>query len=318
MSGPSIQEKRRLGGTGLSVTSVCVGTSPLASVPRLYGYEVDDEQARRALDAFFDGPFTFLDTSNNYGDGLAERRIGEALAARGGTPDGFVIATKVDADKAGIFDAQRVRDSASESMSRLGLDRLPLVYLHDPEKHITFEQAMAKGGAVEGLLGLRDEGLVGSIGIAGGPVDEMSKYVRSGVFEVLLTHNRFTLLDRSAGPLIEECTARGIAVVNAAPYGGGLLARGPDAHPKYAYGLGSDAAVLAAREMEAVCAAAGVPLAAAALQFSLREPAIESTVVGVSRAERIAETERLANWPIPDGLWDELDALCPPAEYWIG
>src|SRR5690606_38766569 len=105
-------------------------------------------------------------------------------------PDGFVLATKADADPVtGDFSGERVRRSVEESLERLGLDHVPLMYLHDPEFHITFEQAMAPGGPVEALIALREEGVIGHIGIAGGPIDLMRRYVRTGVFEVVLSHN---------------------------------------------------------------------------------------------------------------------------------
>jgi D-threo-aldose 1-dehydrogenase len=155
---------RPFGRTGLAVTPICIGTSPLASMPGLYGYSVDAERAEATVEAVFDGPFTFLDTSNNYGAGSAEERIGAVLRRRGGVPDGFVLATKVDADpETGDFSGERVRRSADESLTRLGVESVPVLYLHDPEYHLTFEEAMAPRGAVEALVSLRDEGVTATI-----------------------------------------------------------------------------------------------------------------------------------------------------------
>src|SRR5919206_3440116 len=162
---------RPFGRTGLAVTPICIGTSPLASMPALYGYAVDAERAEATVEAVLDGPLRFLDTSNNYGGGSAEERIGAVLRRRGGLPRGFVLATKVDPDpQTGDFSGDRVRRSAEESLTRLGLDNVPVLYLHDPEFHLTFEQAMAPGGAVEALVELRDEGTAAHIGVAGGDI----------------------------------------------------------------------------------------------------------------------------------------------------
>jgi D-threo-aldose 1-dehydrogenase len=136
-----------LGATGLRITELCIGTSPLASMPQLYGYEVTEERAVATVDAVLDGPVTFIDTSNGYGhDGSAERRIGVALGKRGGLPPGAVLATKVDPDpRTGDFSGARVRASLAESLERLGLERIQLLHLHDPER-IGFDEAIAPGG----------------------------------------------------------------------------------------------------------------------------------------------------------------------------
>lgn len=309
---------RELGGTGIRVTEICIGGSPLGSAEQLYGHGTTDEQAIETVLAGFDSSFNFLDTSNNYGEGRSEQRIGAAIARRGGLPDGFVLATKVDAHpETRAFDGQRVRQSFDESRQRLGIPAYPLLHLHDPEAHLTFEQAMAPGGAVAELVAMKQEGAVGAIGIAGGTVSAMLDYVRTGLFDVLLTHNRFTLLDRSADALIDEAAARGMGVLNAAPFGGGLLAKGPDGNGRYAYGMGSEVQVERAARMLEASQRAGVPLAAAALQFSTRDPRIHSTVVGVSAPERIAQLEALLRVDVPQELWEELEALTPGPEHWI-
>jgi D-threo-aldose 1-dehydrogenase len=309
---------RKLGATGLEVTEVCIGTSPLASMPELYGYAVGDGQAEATIRAVLDGPFNFIDTSNNYGGGSAERRIGAVLRAVGGLPAGFVLATKVDADPVtGEFSGERVRRSVAESLERLGLDRVQLMYLHDPEYHLEFDEAMAPGGPVRALAALRDSGVLGHLGVAGGLVPLMRQFIGTGEFEVVLSHNRFSLADRSAAPLMDEAAERGVAVVNAAPYGGGMLAKGPDAQPRYAYRETPEAIRDAVRSMQRACAEAGVPLEAAALQFSLRDPRVASTVVGVSAPSRVDRTAALAALPIPEPLWAELDALAPPEHLWL-
>jgi D-threo-aldose 1-dehydrogenase len=311
-------DRRLLGRTGLSVSPVCIGTSPLASMPTLYGYEVAEERAEATILAAFRSPFNFMDTSNNYGGGAAERRIGRALAAAGGLPPGFVLATKVDADPAtGDFSGERVRRSVAESLERLGLDQAPLMYLHDPEYHLTFAEAMAPGGPVGALLDLRDRRLVGHLGIAGGPVGLMRDFIATDLFEVVLSHNRFTLIDRSAEPLMDDACERGVAFVNGAPYGGGILAKGPDVQPKYAYRPASDDVTRAVHAMQRACAAHGVSLPAAALQFSLRDPRVTATVVGVSEPARVDQVTALMSEQISDDLWAELDSLTVPSASWL-
>jgi D-threo-aldose 1-dehydrogenase len=308
-----------LGGTGLTVTALCVGTSPLANMPNLYGYEVSEARAVATIDAVLDSPaVNFIDTSNGYGaDGSAERRIGVALRNRGGLPAGTILATKVDPDpQTGDFSGTRVRVSLEESRRRLGLDHIELLHLHDPER-ITFEEATAPGGPVEALADLKRQGLVAHLGVAGGPVALMRRYLDTGLFEVVLTHNRYTLLDRSAEALFRAAHERGIGVLNAAPYGGGMLAKGPSRQAKYAYGERDDAIAAAAVAMGSAADRAGVPLAAAALQFSLRASFVDSTVVGMSSPERVRQTLDLASVPIPDELWAELETLVPAPGLWL-
>jgi len=309
---------RSLGSTGLAVTELCMGTSPLAGIPQLYGYDVTDERAIATVDAVLDSDIRFMDTSNGYGaHGEAEKRIGSALAARGGLPADFVLATKVDPDPlTGDFSGERVLASYEESLERLGVARVPLLYLHDPER-IPFDESIAPGGPVDALVRLRDEGRVDHIGVAGGPVDLLERYLDTGLFDVVLSHNRYTLLDRSAEGLFRSARERGIGVVNAAPYGGGMLAKGPDTQTKYGYGERDDRIADAARAMSAVCDRHGVPLAAAALQFSMRASFIDATVVGVSSPERVAQTLGFAALDIPQTVWSELAALTPAPEYWL-
>ena len=317
MSSPTLST-RGLGGTGLSVTPICFGTSPLASMPKLYGYDVDEERAVATIQAAFDSPVNFLDTSNGYGeDGTAERRIGAAIRQAGGLPGHVVLATKVDPDpRTGSFGGDRVRASLEESMERLGVDRIALLHLHDPER-ITFEEGVAPGGPVEALVDLRERGLVEHLGVAGGPVGLLQQYLDTGEFEVVLSHNRYTLLDRSAESLFRSAATAGLGVLNAAPYGGGMLAKGPGVQQKYAYDARDARVRQAAEAMEASCRRHDVPLAAAALQFSLRSEVITSTVVGVSSPQRIEQTLELAAVPIPDELWDELEQAVPPRDLWL-
>ena len=302
---------RPFGNTGLQVTALAVGLAPLANMPKTFGYEVPVDQAVETLHAIFRSPINFLDTAASYGDGESERRIGLVLHEYGEVPEGYVLATKVDRDlETRDYSGDQVRRSLDRSLQLLGLERLQLVYLHDPE-YTTFENVMSRRGPLEVLLRFRDEGVIEHIGVAGGPIDLMIRYVETGAFEAVITHNRYTLLNRSAEPLLETAHRRGLAVVNAAPYGGGILARGPREFPRYSYLPASQDLLDRATRMETICRRAGVPLAAAALQFSLRDPRIVSTIVGISRPERVEQLVDLARHPISDQMWAELEAVGP-------
>ena len=306
---PDSLVRHPLGSTGLQVTPICIGTAPLGSMPETFAYAVPEERALTTIRAFFAGPFNFLDTAASYGDGESERRIGIVLHKPGGLPPGFVLATKADRDlQTGDFSGAQMRRSVERSLCLLGLEQLQLVYLHDPE-HISFEEAMQPGGPVEVLRHCQEEGLFAHLGVAGGPIDLMIRFVETGLFEAAISHNRFTLLNREADPFWDVCMRRGVAAVNAAPYGSGMLAKGPGAYPRYMYGQASPDLLRRPQPMEETCKRYGVPLAAAALQFSLPDPRITSTIVGMTRPERITETLQLAQQPIPDERWTELNSI---------
>jgi D-threo-aldose 1-dehydrogenase len=301
--------RRPLGRTGLSVSPICVGCAPLGNMPETFEYSVSKQRAFDTLRAVFKSPLNFLDTAASYGDGESERRIGEVLEEMGGLPENYVLATKADRDlETGNFSGEQMRRSVERSLRLLGLDRLQLVFLHDPE-HETYEHMMAPGGPVEVLLGLKDEGVIEHVGVAGGPIDLMIRFVETDLFEAVITHNRYTLVNRTAGPLLDMAAEREVAALNAAPYGSGILAKGPDAYARYEYKEAPQEMVESVRAMERACREFGVPLPAAALQFSLRDPRVVSTVVGISRPERVGQTLELAAHPIPDELWPMLDSF---------
>ena len=208
---------RPLGSTGLTVSAVCAGGSGIGGMPAVFGYNVTRREAVDLVLRVFDSPLTWIDTSNGYSDGESELRIGMGIKAYGGLPDGFLVATKVDA-RSKDYSGARVRASVAESKERLGLEELPLVHLHDPEFH-DFESMREAT-----LRQLRADGEIEHVGLAGGNTAELGRYLDLGGFEVLLVHNRWSLVDHSAGALIQRATEDGIAVINAAIYGGGILA----------------------------------------------------------------------------------------------
>ncbi|SPH24725.1 D-threo-aldose 1-dehydrogenase [Defluviimonas aquaemixtae] len=303
-------DKVPLGKSGLSVTPLCFGTSGLGDMPDTYGYSVGEERAQATVRAIFDGPVNFLDTSNNYGFGRSEERIGAVIRERGGLPDGFVLSTKLDRDiETGRFDAARVRQSIEESLSRLGLDTVPLLHLHDPEHARDLGEITGSGGALDELFKLKEEGVARAVGLAMGRIDVMFPILRERPFDALISHNRFTILNRSAAEMFDHAHDRGIAILNAAPYAGGVLAKGSAKMPRVTYQVASDEDLAPVRRVEAICARYGIVPGALALQFSMKDPRITSTIAGVSKPERVTQTLEWAQQPIPETVWEEVSAL---------
>src|SRR5581483_6987031 len=200
------------------------------------------------------------------------------------------------------------RRSLEESLKRLGLDRVQLLHLHDPEHSASVAEITGKGGALPELM-KKKEGVADAVGLAAGTVEVMMPLLRDWEFDALITHNRFTLVNRNAEPMIAFAASKGIAVLNAAPYASGVLAKGTASMPRYVYQEASAEMLAPVKRIEAICAKHGVPPGAAALQFSLRDPRIASTICGVSKPERVRQTLEWAQFPIPDALWRGLQAI---------
>ena len=298
--------RKPFGQTGLSVPPIAVGCAPIGDMPEAFGYGVAEEAALATIHAALDSPIPYIDTAALYGDGESERRVGLALRERGGLPDNAFLQTKQGRNpKDNDYSGETVKRRMERSLQLLGVDRIEVVYLHDQE-WTTFEDAFAPGGPMAVMQRYRDEGVIGHLGVAGGPIPLQIQYIETGVFDAVIHHNRYTLLNRSAEPLIEAATARGMAVLNAAPYGSGLLVKGPEAYPRYAYQQASTEMIDRVRRFAAISERHGVPLAATALQFSTRDPRITATIVGMSRPDRITDTLAYLTTPIPDALWDEI------------
>src|SRR5271169_2699403 len=228
--------KVRLGRTDLMVTPLCFGASGLGDMPDTYGYGVDEDRARATMHAIFDGPVNFVDTSRIYGMGRSEERIGAAIRERGGLPPGFVVSTKLDRHfETNAFDAAQARRSLERSLKALGLERIDLLNLHDPEHARSLEEATGRDGALGELFRIKEEGLAKAVGLAAGPASMMMPLLRNWDFDALITHNRFTLANRSANDMLDLAASRGIAILNAAPYASGVLAKGSTVYPRYAY-----------------------------------------------------------------------------------
>jgi D-threo-aldose 1-dehydrogenase len=289
-----------------------------------------DEDAAAVLAAAWDCGIRYFDTAPHYGLGLAERRLGAFLADK--PRDSFVVSTKagrllrpspetsdeldeeggfvVPADQRRVWDASAdgVRRSLEDSLERLGLDRVDVLLLHDPDEYDDMEGSVRT--AVPALTGLRDEGLVRAVGIGSKSVAAHLAGLRAGALDLLMVAGRYTLLEQPAAvELLPECRTRGIGVVVAGAYNSGLLATSePGAGARYEYGPAPAEMVARAQRLAAVCAEHGVELPVAALQFPLREPAVRSVALGATAPEHVRENVRRVTAPVPDELWAHLAA----------
>ena len=292
----------------LNVSPLTLGTSGLGRNTEP-GSSEEEAAVGIAVD-LLTSTHAFVDTSNNYSAGRSEAVLGMAIA-RIGEDAATRVLSKVDCDsETGAFDRERVLRSFDETCARLGVDRLPLLHLHDPYT-VTFDEAMGTGGAVEALIELRESGRVDNIGVAAGPAPLMARYVATGVFDAVLIHNRFTLVDQSAAPVFADARERGMTVFNAAPFGAGILVTGRREGAEYGYRPAPPDLQEWVGRVERVCASNGVSLPAVALHFSLRSPLVDSTIVGVSSPGRRAQLDELAATPIPEEVWSEIEAVGP-------
>jgi D-threo-aldose 1-dehydrogenase len=309
---PSVLKPRKFGNTGLMVPPVAIGCAPLGNMIDTFQYAVSEVDAISTIHAALESPFDYIDTAAHYGDGESERRIGLALKQLGGLPKGAVLQTKAGRHvESNDYSGPMVKHRFERSLLLLGVERVDILYLHDAE-HTTFEAAMAPGGPVEVLLDAKRQGLTSFIGVASGPNAVELQYIETGLFDAVITHNRYTLLNRSANDVIDAACQRGMAVLNAAPYGSGMLAKGTVAYPRYAYQPASEPMVVATRQYEEICGRYGVPLAAVALQFSTNDSRITSTIVGMSHPKRLQQTIDLMLTEIPAACLEEIEAVPIP------
>jgi D-threo-aldose 1-dehydrogenase len=294
----------------LSITNICFGTSALGNMPETYGYEVDPSEAEETIQAIFQSPINFMDTSRNYGMGRSEQLIGNVLKKIGGKPTNFVLATKIDRDMTtDVLDADVTRRSFDESIQALGTDQIDILHLHDPEHCKDVKDITKPGGALDALFKIKDEGLVNLVGLAMGDIDLMEKIIPNWPFDVLINHNRYTLLNRQADKLFDLAHEKGIKIFNAAPFCGGILAKGTSKTKKLVYQNVPEKALLPIVEIEKICNQFDIPLGAAALQFSIRDKRISSTIIGITKTERIIQTMEWATIPIPQEAWNKLLSL---------
>ena len=285
-----------LGGIGL-------GTAPLGG---LYD-AVDDDTALAVVDRAWELGIRYFDTAPYYGSGLAERRLGEAL--RGRPRDELVVSTKVGRllrpDVSGWrgayfdFSHDAALRSLDESLSRLGLDRVDIVLVHDPDDH--YDEALT--GAFAALRRLREEGVVRAIGVGMNQAELLCRFAREADPDCFLVAGRYTVLDRTAeAELLPLCEERGIAVIAGGVFNSGILAGGDT----FDYQTAPPDVVARVRALGEVCARWEVPLPAAAVQFPGRHPAVRSTLVGCRSVAELEEDVRLFGLELPVGLWQEL------------
>jgi D-threo-aldose 1-dehydrogenase len=325
------RERVDLGRSGLRVTRLGFGAAPIGG---LYT-AVDDADARATVDRAWELGIRTFDVAPLYGYGAAERRLGSALAGR--PRDEFVLSTKVgrlvrrsdaitptdDVDPQAMdgrqdafyvrrepvrmvfdFSADGVRRSIEESLARLGLDRIDIALIHDPDTH----WAAAIDDAFPALARLRGDGVVRAIGVGMNQSAMLARFAREGDFDVFLLAGRYTLLDQDAlGELLPLCVDRDIAVLAGGVMNSGILAD-PTPGGRFDYQPAPPAIVERARRLGAICARHGVPLRAAAVQFPLAHPAIRSLIAGVRRIDHLDEYPELMAHPIPADLWSELRA----------
>lgn len=277
-----------------------------------FGYSVSEADALATVRAALSSELNYIDTAAWYGDGESERRIGIVLKELGGMPKGALIQTKIGrVPGTGEYTGESVKRRFERSMELLGVDHFDAVFLHGP-LHGDFAALTAPGGPADVLRGYYEQGLFDHFGVASDFADVDLEFLETGMFDAVISSNRYTLLNTNADALHDYAFARGIAVLNAAPYGSGILSRGPRAYPRYFYQPAPQSVIDRAFAIEAICERYGVPLASVALQFSLKDPRISVTIVGMTRPERIQQTIDLASIDIPNSVWEEIDALGPP------
>ena len=317
MTGMAALDVRELGSSGVQVTRLALGTGPLGGLFTPVG----DEQARATCDAAWELGLRFVDTAPHYGAGLAERRVGAALRER--PRDELVLSTKVgrllspDAgeddpaftEPTGLrrvwdFSRDGVRRSLEESLERLGLDRVDIVLVHDPDDHLD----TAIGEALPALAALRDEGVIRAIGAGMNAAAPLERIVREADVDCVLAAGRLTLLDQSAVPgLLPLCRERGVGVIAAGVFSSGILADpGPDAHHDYAPAPEEVRRRVAA--IAAVCERHDVPLATAALALPRLHDDVAAVLVGARSPEEVRANLDAFGADVPAELWRDLVA----------
>jgi D-threo-aldose 1-dehydrogenase len=314
--------QRRLPDVSLSLSELSLGCAQLGNMYR----EVSDADARSTVDAAWELGVRYFDTAPHYGLGLSERRLGAALASR--PRDSYVLSSKVGRllEPAGVveglddqgfvvpathrrvwnFSRQGIRRSLEESLERLGLDRLDIVYLHDPDDHWT--DVLDTGYAA--LEELRTDGIVGAIGAGMNQSAMLAHLVRETNVDVVMLAGRYTLLEQGAlDDLLPLCCERRVAVVAAGIFNSGILASAdPPDDAKYDYRDAPRELLERAQAIARICRRQGTTLPAAALAFPLAHPAVSSVCVGARSAPQMRRNEALYREAIAPDLWSELKA----------
>ncbi len=321
-------EQRPIGDTGLAVDVLGMGCASLGNLYR----PVSDAAAAAVLGAARLHGFRYFDTAPHYGQGLSERRVGDALRQ---DPDrGHVLSTKVGrlltpagyaSERHGFvspmpfdivydYSYDGVMRSYEHSLQRLGLDRIDILFMHDIGAYTHGEAnrrlfPIAMSGGYRALDELRSGGQVRAIGIGANEFEVCAAALDHGDWDCFLLASRYTLLEQPAiGTFLPACEQRGCSVIVGAPYNSGILATGVRAGGPayYDYGPAPEAIVRKVAALEDVCGEFGIPLAAAALQFPLTHPAVASVIPGLGSEHRIRQTIDLFHTEIPGSFWQTL------------
>ncbi|MFI6034794.1 aldo/keto reductase [Streptomyces sp. NPDC051315] len=315
-----------LGRSGVQVTGLGLGAAGIAN---LYT-EVDEEQAHEAVAAAWRQGMRYFDTAPHYGLGLSERRLGAALrehpradytvstkvgrrlepSADGGDDLAHGFAVPATHRRVWDFTADGIRRTLDAALDRLGLDRVDVVYLHDPDDHA--EQAFREG--YPALEELRAQGVVGAIGAGMNQAEMLTRFVRDTDVDVVLCAGRYTLLDQSAlTKLLPAAEERGVSVVIGGAFNSGLLAD-PKPTATYDYARAPGELIERALRLRAVAERHGTTLRAAALAFCAAHPAVASVLVGARSAAEADDCAEQFRAPVPAALWQELreTGLLPP------
>jgi D-threo-aldose 1-dehydrogenase len=284
---------------------------------------MSDEDAWAVLEAAWESGIRYFDTAPHYGLGLSERRLGAFLADKPRAE--YVISTKVgrllrpspqtadrldDENQFAVpaslrrvwdFSADGIRASLEEPLERLAVTEVDILYLHDPDEH---DLAADLETGVPALVALRDEGLVGAIGIGSKAPEALVAAVRTGALDLAMVAGRYTLLEQ-ADEVVAACRETGVGIVAAAIFNSGLLST-PRPGRRYEYGAVPGELLARAERIAQICERHGVTLPEAALQFPLREPAVRSVVVGAATPVQVRQNARRMEVEIPEALWDEL------------
>jgi D-threo-aldose 1-dehydrogenase len=306
------------------VTRLGLGTAPLAGLFE----EVPEPQALAVIERSWDAGMRFYDTAPLYGHGLAERRVGNVLREK--PRDEFTLASKVgrllraDAppepgqafrgtppvNPVFDFSYDGVMRSVEESLERLGLDRIDILHIHDPDHH--YSEALE--GAYKALDKLRSDGVISAVGAGMNQAEMLTRFAREANFDCFLLAGRYTLLDQVAlKELLPLCLKKGVAIIAGGVYNSGILADPkPGAH--YNYEAAPPELLERAQRIHAVCARHGVPIKAAAIQFPLGHPAVTCVVVGCRSVAQLDESIAMFEIEIPPAMWAELkqEALLAP------
>jgi len=311
---PDPRERVQLGPSSISVTRLGLGCAPLGN---LYT-AIEEPQARATVDAAWATGIRWFDTAPLYGHGLSERRVGAALRDR--PRDEYVLATKVgrllihgddpDTIFADVPPLRPVFDfsydatlrSVDDSLGRLGVDRVDVLHVHDPDAH----EPDAVAGAFRALRRLREGGVIGAVGAGMNQSAMLTRFVEQGLVDCVLLAGRYSILDQSAlADLLPAAHAAGVAVIAAGVFNSGLLAD-PRPGATFNYVPAPPELIARAQRIAAVCERHEVPLRSAALQFPTFHPAVATVLAGARSAAEIEENVRLFSAPIADDLWKDL------------